>query len=156
MTAAENQTVIELEDQLLSSALRGFNSDESSERNSSSDSKERAELFPSPIHPERDQEEPPSPTTYTPSIVTTTNMSPFDSKLEYALTKVFMIELTHPIAMCLEEAFIRSFDDFRSLDMADVNDFVWTPTKGPDKGTANANTSNFRQKRPVCHKLLHR
>jgi hypothetical protein len=133
LTAAENQTVIELEGQLLSSALRGFSSDESaSERNSSSDSKERAELFPSPK--QGVQKEPPSSSTYTPSIVTTTNMSPFDSKLEYALTQVFMFDLTHPVSLCLDVAFIHSFDDFRSLDMADVRDFEYTAKKGPNSG----------------------
>jgi hypothetical protein len=73
---------------------------------------------------------PSAPSGYSPSrlsllsITTTAKMASFDLDLEHLVLDIMKYDLNHPLAIALEQAFIITFDEFCSIEIADVNDYT--------------------------------
>jgi hypothetical protein len=49
-------------------------------------------------------------------------MASFDPDLKHLIVDIMKYNLNHPVAIALEQAYILMFDEFRSIEIADVND----------------------------------
>jgi hypothetical protein len=49
----------------------------------------------------------------------------FDSALEHFVMHILKVKLTHEIAYALDQAFINTFDEFRTIDTVDVHTFTY-------------------------------
>jgi hypothetical protein len=59
-----------------------------------------------------------------PSITTTAKMASFDTDLEHLVLDIMRYDLKHPLATALEQAYITTFDEFRSIEVADVGNYT--------------------------------
>jgi hypothetical protein len=59
-------------------------------------------------------------------------MASFDLDLKYLVQDVMKYKLAHPLAIALEQAYIIMFDDFRSIEIADVNEYTVKLSGAPD------------------------
>jgi hypothetical protein len=78
---------------------------------------------PSNDNDEYNEEEPEIPTP-SPSITTTAKMASFDPDLEHLVVDFMKYDLNHPLALALQQAYITTFDEFRSIEIADVSDYT--------------------------------
>jgi hypothetical protein len=49
----------------------------------------------------------------------------FDAALEHFVMHILKVKLIHPIAYALDQAFINTFDEFRTIDTVDVHTFTY-------------------------------
>jgi hypothetical protein len=63
-------------------------------------------------------------TVKTPSITTSAKMASFDPDLEYLVVDIMKYDLNHPVDIALQQAYIATFDEFRSIEIADVSDYT--------------------------------
>jgi hypothetical protein len=107
---------------------RNSPSRESSEEGSPStpiDNEEDNDDSPNPSNDnDEDNEEEPDIPTPLPSITTTTKMASFDPDLEHLVVDIMKYDLNHTLAIALEQAYIITFDEFRSIEIADVNNYT--------------------------------
>jgi hypothetical protein len=121
-----------LSDNSDSSSVCPFNREspprESSEEGSPStaiNNKEDNDDSPNPLNDNgKDNEEEPEIPTPLPSITTTAKMASFDPDLEHLVVDIMKYDLNHTFAIALEQAYIITFDEFRSIEIADVNDYT--------------------------------
>jgi hypothetical protein len=59
-----------------------------------------------------------------PSITTSAKMASFDPDLEYLVVDIMKYDLNHLVAIALQQAYIATFDEFRSIEIADVSDYT--------------------------------
>ena len=78
-------------------------------------------------YPELYTPEPSPSTTYT---HISSTMASFDSKLEHYVLHIMKHKLDHPIALVLDQAYITTFDDFRSLVPEDVVELTYMLPNG--------------------------
>jgi hypothetical protein len=88
---------------------------------------------------DEDKEEEPEIPTPSPSITTTTKMATFDVDLEYLVVHIMKYDLKHPLAIALQEAYITTFDEFRSIEVADVGDYTIEDTTTKVKSKLHSN-----------------
>jgi hypothetical protein len=51
-------------------------------------------------------------------------MASFDPDLEHLIVDIMKYDLNHTLAIVLEQAYIITFDEFYSIEIADVNDYT--------------------------------
>jgi hypothetical protein len=66
-------------------------------------------------------------------------MASFDVDLEYLVVHIMKYDLKHPLAIALEQAYITTFDEFRSIEVADVGDCTILDTTTKDKSKLHIN-----------------
>jgi hypothetical protein len=88
---------------------------------------------------DEDNEEEPEIPTPPPSITTTAKMASFDADLEHLVVKIMKYDLKHPLAITLEQTFITTFDEFRSIEVADVGDWHYLDVSTKDKTKLHSN-----------------
>jgi hypothetical protein len=71
---------------------------------------------------DKDNEEEPEIPTPLPSTTTTAKMASFDLDLEYLVVNIMKYDLKHPLAIALEQAYITTFDEFRSIEDVSTKD----------------------------------
>jgi hypothetical protein len=104
------------------------------------DNKEDNDDSPNPSNDnDEDNEEEPEIPTPSPSITTTAKMASFDSDLEHLVVDIMKYVLTHPVAIALQEAYITTFDEFRSIEVADVGDYTIQDPNTKDKSKLHRN-----------------
>jgi hypothetical protein len=81
---------------------------------------------PNPSNNNDDNDEDLDLSTLSTSSTTTAKMASFDLKLEHLVQDIMKYNLAHPFAMALKQAYITTFDDFRSIEIADVNNYTVT------------------------------
>jgi hypothetical protein len=62
--------------------------------------------------------------TPSPSITTTAKMASFDPDLEHLVVDIMKYDLNHPLAVALQQAYITTFDEFCSIEIADVSNYT--------------------------------
>jgi hypothetical protein len=76
-----------------------------------------------------------------------------DTNLEYIVTVILNLAMTHPLALGLSQSYINTFDDFRTIDIDDVHEFRYNlanePTEHP--GTKLHLTVVKKIQRMVCY-----
>jgi hypothetical protein len=77
---------------------------------------------------DEDNEEEPEIPTPSPSITNTAKMASFDPDLEHLVVDIMKYDLKHPLAIALQEAYITTFDEFRSIEIADVSEYTLLDT----------------------------
>jgi hypothetical protein len=55
----------------------------------------------------------------------------FDANLEYIVTMILNLTLSHPLALALSQSFVKTFDDFQTIDIDDVHEFRYNTTTDP-------------------------
>jgi hypothetical protein len=60
-------------------------------------------------------------------------MASFGSDLEHLVVDIMKYVLTHPVAITLQEAYITTFEEFRSIEVADVGDYTIQDPNTKDK-----------------------
>jgi hypothetical protein len=93
---------------------------------------------PSNDNDEDNEEEPEIPTP-SPSITTTAKMASFDLDLEYIVVHIMKYDLKHPLTISLQQAYITTFDEFRSIEVADVGDYTIQEANTKDKSKLHSN-----------------
>jgi hypothetical protein len=93
---------------------------------------------PSNDNDEDNGEEPEIPTP-SPSTTTTAKMASFDIDLEYLVVHILKYDLKHQLAIALKEAYITTFDEFRSIEVADVGDYTIEDTTTNVKSKLHSN-----------------
>jgi hypothetical protein len=93
---------------------------------------------PSNNNDEDNEEEPEIPTP-SPSTTNTAKMASFDLDLEYLVIHVMKYNLKHPLAIALQEAYITTFDEFHSIEIADVSDYTIQDTTTKVKSKLHSN-----------------
>jgi hypothetical protein len=88
---------------------------------------------------DKDNEEEPEIPTPSPSITTTAKMASFGPDLEHLVVNIMKYDLKHPLSIALHEAYITTFDEFRSIEVADVGDYTIEDTTTKDKSKLHSN-----------------
>jgi hypothetical protein len=88
---------------------------------------------------DEDNEEEPDIPTPSPSITTTAKMASFDTDLEHLVLDIMKYDLKHPLAIALEQAYITTFYEFRSIEVADVGDYTILDANTKDKSKLHIN-----------------
>jgi hypothetical protein len=93
-----------------------------------------------------DNEEEPEIPTPSPSITTTAKMASFDLDLEHLVVNIMKYDLNHPLAISLQQAYITTFDEFRSIEVADVGDYTIQEANTKDKSKLHSNLDKAIQR----------
>jgi hypothetical protein len=93
---------------------------------------------PSNDNNEDNEEEPEIPTP-SPSITTNAKMASFDPDLEHQVVDFMKYDLNNPLAIALQQAYITTFDEFRSIEVADVGDYTILDTSTNVKSKLHSN-----------------
>jgi hypothetical protein len=93
--------------------------------------------------PPNDNEEDPDLSTPTPNTPTTARMASFDSGLKHLVVDIIKYKITHPLAMALDQAFVSTFNEFHSIEIADVNEFTYKASVTSD--TVKLHTTLVKQ-----------
>jgi hypothetical protein len=95
---------------------------------------------PNPLNDnDEDNKEEPEIPTPSPSITTNAKMASFDVDLEYLVVNIMKYNLKHPLDIALEQAYITTFDEFRSIEVADVGDYTILDGSTKDKSKLHSN-----------------
>jgi hypothetical protein len=54
-----------------------------------------------------------------------------DTNLEYIVTVILNLAMTHPLALGLSQSYINTFDDFKTIDIDDVHEFRYNLANDP-------------------------
>jgi hypothetical protein len=80
----------------------------------------------------------------TPSASSNTKMATFDASLKYLVKSILKHNLTDPLAVALYEACVKTFDQFRMIDVNDVHLFTYTVVVKSNKVTTQLQTLTIR------------